>query len=130
MDEVIGRDLSLPTLDDAHLSVRRHRLGQFKARLFQQRSVFVQSPFLPAGNQEHHKIEELSVKRLVPRWDHALDEENFAFASHCTVTVSQDRDALLLIPVVDDMPQDVDVGSFGHRLKEASFDNPATILEP
>jgi hypothetical protein len=63
-------------------------------------------------------------------WVDALDDQQPAVRAHRAMAVPEDRESQLVVPVVDDVLQDVGVMGARHGLEEASPDRLASLGEP
>jgi hypothetical protein len=67
------------------------------------------------------------VRRIVGR-EHHLDEQQLAVGLHRGPAVAQDRDALGLCPIMDDVREKIEVRAMRNPLKEtARFDRDTAI---
>src|SRR5262249_6602036 len=105
-------------LDDADLRLRRHDAAQAESGLPEELGVLVLRPLLAAGHGEHDDVEDFAeVGSVARRQDELHDQERAAFL-HRVATVAENREALLLGPVVDDMREDVGVAAGRNALEE------------
>jgi hypothetical protein len=90
-------------LYDAYRRIRGHDSGEAKAGLAEERAILRLRPFLSAGTDEHHHVEHLSRVRRIVGWQHHLNDQDTAGRGHGAPAVAQDRQALLLVPIVNDV---------------------------
>ena len=83
--------------------------------------------FAPAGGQrEHHHVPELAVGRLIAGRHHPFDDQHSATVVHRLAAVAQDHRGPLVVPVVDDVLEEVDVAARGNACEEVAALYPAT----
>src|SRR5262249_41070472 len=85
--------------------------------------------FLAARDKQHDQIEELAVERFVPRRNDTLDDEQFACGQHRTMAIAKYRQTLFLVPIVDDVPQNVRIRPGWYGFEKAAGDELATIQQ-
>jgi hypothetical protein len=92
-------------------------------------AVFIVCALNAGDVDEHFQVDMQNAQRLAMiRVDLALDNEDLSRPCHCRAAVAQDRHSLLVIPVMDDLPQDIDIAPCRYRIEEAAADYLAPIL--
>ena len=114
--------------DHAAPARRLGRAGELESRLPEERGVLVERALPTAGRDEHVQVRELRRRRLVRRRRAgarrgAASRPARSPARHAL----QDRDRLLVLPVVDDRLQDVGVAARGNGLEEVAADHLAPL---
>src|SRR5256885_1401684 len=110
------------SLDDA--LVRRccddpaHR----KLRHVEERGKFRRGALLTSGDREHQQIHHLAVMRNIAGGQYSLYDQQPAFWRDRLPAVAQDRDALLVIPVVQNMRENIGLVPGRNGCKKIAFD--------
>ena len=65
--------------------------------------------------------------RFVPLRDDHLGEQHFSIVFHCPVDRLQDLDRPLVVPIVDDVLEEIDVGTRRQRFEKIAFYELTTI---
>src|SRR6478672_2537739 len=86
-------------------------------------------PLASIGGDEHVQIHPLARRRGVTRRDHPLDQQQLACGRDRAANVAQDRDSLLVLPVVDQRLENVQVAILRNALEEAATNKAAPILD-
>ena len=78
------------------------------------------SSLLPWRRREHGDVEDLAGVKGVAAIQHHLQDQQSGRRRHRAVAVTEDGEALLLAPVVDDVRQQVEIASRRNPLEEAA----------
>src|SRR5262245_60036540 len=81
----------------------------------------------PPYQHAHHRGEELQRIGRVGRLEHALDEEKPSVTADGAPAVREDPDGVLVVPVVDDVLEDVPVSPLGNLIEETPADDLAAL---
>ncbi len=73
------------------------------------------------------QVQPLAKRRLVPRRDHLLHNHELAIGRHCPTAVREDLATPVVIPIVQNLSKDIDVGIARNRCKEVTADRLATV---
>jgi hypothetical protein len=112
-------DLYRLALDDRYKAGSRNHPRQRKARLTQQCAKLGFGPLLSARSRnEHLQVCESREVGLVGRFQDELNQQHRAVRPHRAAAVSQDRDRVMVVPIVNDVFRDIRVRAFGNGLKE------------
>jgi hypothetical protein len=107
---------------------QRDRPGESQTAARQERRVLVRRPLAPADVYEHLEIGVQNQHRLVGIGRKvSLHEDETRIIRHGPAATRQDGDRLIVVPVVDDVTQDVGVTAGGHRVEEAPSDELAAV---
>ena len=80
-------------------------------------------------HHQHMQIIQLAQGRFIGVRDHLLDEQESAIWCHRTVAAFEDRNAMLIVPIMQDEGEQVDIPTTWHRLKKVSRDHLAALGE-
>src|SRR4030095_16941378 len=106
----------------------RDRARESKSAVAEQLRVLRGRALAPPDVHEHLEIgvkHELRLPRV--RGDLALHENETRRARHRSAAGGEDRDRLVVLPVVDDVAQDVDVAAWRYPAEEAAADEVAAV---
>src|SRR4029450_9351113 len=104
----------------------RDRAREAKSAAAEQLRVLRGRALTPPDVHEHLEIGVKHEPRLPRvRGDLALHEHHTRRARHRSAAGREDRDRLVVLPVVDDVAQDVDVTAWRYRAEEAAADGVA-----
>src|SRR6185436_1884350 len=97
----------------------------------EQISIFLLGALLSPGHRQHvhvgHGDPLVNRRRLYTFRHDALDQQDLAGPLHGFAAVAQDRDTLLVIPIMDDVFQNVGVGRLRHRVKKITRNDFASL---
>jgi hypothetical protein len=102
--------LPLP-LNYGYVRVRRHDSSDHKTRRFEELAIFKFRAFSTSVDDKHGQIHKLTEHRLVSGWNDALGDEDLSALTHGLVDIAKNFDCSIIIPVVEDVPQQVGVGA-------------------
>ena len=76
-------------------------------------------PLFTAGDRQHHHVNDLAEVRRVALRQHELDDQQLGAPLHRFAAVAENRQALILVPIVNDVRQDVGVPARRNAVEEA-----------
>ena len=115
------------TLDDGDVARGGDDSGQAEAVGGEEPPILRLGP-LEAPEQDHHvQVEQLAERRPVALRQDVLDEQELRPGRHRAAEVIEDESGLGVIPVVDDVAEQVGVGTAGAVLKKSP---PSTAQRP
>src|SRR6185437_16619878 len=97
--------------NDRNRTGRRHDAIQTESSGFEKRPVSEVRALAPAGDRQHHDIQDLGKMRLRSIGQDRLEHEEFGVARRGSPDGAQDRYGLIVRPVVQHIAQDVSVCS-------------------
>src|SRR5713101_843782 len=93
---------------------QRDGLGESETAARQEGRILGRRALPPPDGYEHLQVREKNRKRLVwIRGEVSLHEEDTRAGRHRATAVREDGDRLIVLPVVDNVAQDVDVAAGG-----------------
>src|SRR5262249_4847716 len=107
------------TFDDAKGALRGHNPCHLQAGFGKHGSKFLFGSFTAADNK-HLNIEQLAPAWIVAGRDHVVGDQDPALFIHGSATISENVDALLVIPIVKNVLHDIGIASSWNLLKEIS----------
>src|SRR4029453_1735313 len=79
---------------------------------------FLFRAFLAADGNHHLNVQQLSPFAMVAGRDHRIGDKNSSLLVHGPPAIREDPDAILIVPVVQDVLQDVSIAAVRNRLEE------------
>src|SRR5579883_1289845 len=109
-------------LDHALRYLCRYNLRDLKTRLHKQCAEFLFCAFAAARHQQHLQIEKFAEVGLRVLRQHAIDHDDLAIlhALERAMSISQNSEALLIVPVMDDVLEVIRVRPRWDCFKEVS----------
>ena len=109
-----------------------HRCGsrdglEFETGCFQQRAELGFGTLLAAGEGEHGHVQVFGRRRRVARGNHAVRDQKLAIGENRFATMAQNLLALLVGPIVNDVAEEVGVGSGGNTFEKAPCDDGTAV---
>src|SRR5215467_6257343 len=107
---------------------QRDGLGKSEATSRQEGRIFARRALPPANVNEQFQVGVKNRQRLAGiLGEVSLDEDEARTVHHRTTANREDGNRLIVLPVMDDVTQDVGVAAFGHYFEEASADELAAV---
>src|SRR5690348_2312995 len=107
-------------LDETELRARRDDTRETEAGSGVQLSILLLRPLAAAVHHQHLEIEELHRRRVIAWRDQRLNDQDLALWRHCLGAVAQNDKAVRVVPIMDDLAQQVDVASGQRRVEEVT----------
>src|SRR5216683_3854485 len=103
-------------------------VGESQTAARQERRVLVRRALASSDVDEHLEIGVQNQQRRVGiAREVSLHEDETRTSRHRPTAIRQDGDRLIVLPVVNDVAQDVGVAAGGHRVEEAPSDELAAV---
>ena len=101
--------------------------AELKTGCFQQGAELGFGAFLAAGEGEHGHVQVFGGGRRVAGGNDAVRDQQLAMSGNDFAAVAEDLGALFVGPIVNDVAEEVSVGSGGDAFEKAAFDDAATL---
>src|SRR5262249_51758630 len=113
---------------------RRNDSRQLKTGRVEERSELIFRALPATGAYQHVNIvgggTPTLVRRIDAQWINAFDEQQFARAVHRPAAALEDRLSALVIPVMDNVLEDIGIATARHLAEEVATEHVAAILQP
>ena len=110
---------------------RRHSWGvapsQFESCRIEQRAIFTNGPLASAQHDEHVQVDPLAEEWLLPLREHQFYHQELSVRWYRPAAMSQDCNAAFVVPIVQDLRQQIGIAARRNLNKEIAADDRAAI---
>src|SRR4051794_20890957 len=114
-------------LDNTECGLGRDNTGQLEPALLKQSGEFRLRALATSEGYHHLKIGQLGGMGSVARWDDVLYQQEPPLGRYCLADGSENRQRMVVVPVVDDEFQYISVATLRHRREEVAGRNVTTV---
>lgn len=107
------------TFHNAYRRSRRNDRGKPESRLLEWRVVLRLRPFLPSRPHQHHHVEHLAQMRCVILRELHFKKQQLRVRLHRAAAVSEDGQALIFGPVVNDVREQIGIAAGGNGFEKS-----------
>src|SRR6266498_2074992 len=99
---------------DACIGIYCNKLFKLKPSYLEQPAILSFGSLPSPCHNEHRNVDDFSVRQIVPGLDHTLDHQQLVRFAHGLATVFENGDRPFVIPIVENVFEDVRVTARGY----------------